>query len=101
MVFYFSLIFSGTNVHKNTYNTIFERYIFTLFKNLLGTDILVILVELWYEMFWNFFVSQSLEFAPAPPFTLLQIVLVLLHTEEDKNILEVFFIIIEDNSNVI
>ena len=60
MFFYFSLIFSGTNVHKNTYNTIFERYIFTLFKNLLGTDILVILVELWYEMFWNFFVSQSL-----------------------------------------
>ena len=60
MVFYFCLIFSGTNVHKNTYNTIFERYIFTLFKNLLGTDILVILVELWYEMFWNFFVSQSL-----------------------------------------
>ena len=60
MVFYFSLIFSGTNVHKNTYNTIFERYIFTLFKNLSGTDMLFILVELWYEMFWNFFVSQSL-----------------------------------------
>ena len=50
--------FSGTNLHKDTYNTIFERYIFPLFKNLSGTDVLVILVELWYEMFWNFFLAR-------------------------------------------
>ena len=60
MIFYISLIFSGTNVHKNKYNTIFERYIFPLFKSLSGIDILAILVELWYEMFWNFFINQTL-----------------------------------------
>ena len=40
------LLFSGTNLHKNTSNTIFERYIFALFKNLSFIDLLVILVEL-------------------------------------------------------
>ena len=60
MVSYISHIFSGTRVHKNKYNTIFERYIFPLFKGLSGIDMLVILVELWYEMFWNFFINQTL-----------------------------------------
>ena len=41
MVFYFSLIFSGTNVHKNTCDTIFERDICCLFKDLSGIDVLV------------------------------------------------------------
>ena len=40
------LLFSGTNLHKNTSNTIFERYICALFKNLSFIDLLVILVEL-------------------------------------------------------
>ena len=59
-VFYISLFFSGTNLHRNACNTIFERYISALFKNLTFIDLLVILVEKWYETFWNFFFTQSL-----------------------------------------
>ena len=50
----------GTNSYKNTYNTNFDRYIFSLFKDLSAIHMLVILVELWYEMFWNFFINQTL-----------------------------------------
>ena len=44
-LFFLFPYFSGTNLHKDTYNTIFERYICLLFKNLSFIDFLVILVD--------------------------------------------------------